>query len=601
MGGYTTNIYQGGYSTLDPNKSYGSVFSGYNVSSGSLGLTTDPRTANIIKDVSDKLSSGAKHIELALVSPEIFDSIPKQHLKEVKRHAKLLNVDVSVHGPVVDSAGITQQGFSELNREASERKIANVIERSHEINPEGNVPVVFHSSEGIPGTEWKEIPWEEKGIKGKAKQLIAVDRESGKMIPLREELKYYPGKEFKEKGVPYSPEENLRIANDTEWDNKISQLFFNKERADEILTQNEVQIKHLMDYLEEQKKKKQKPVLTPVQEEAWNKFQDAQNYIHEVHKTANGIFSRAYEYGTEKQQKELRKINEEYKEDLNKYGDTISGQSRAMHKLLSQLQDPKNELAPQMFVPIDKFAVDQSSKTFGNAAFNAFNKFKDPNKTPMIVIENPPVGHAISTGEDLKNLVIKSREQFVKKAVEEKRMSESEAKKVAEKLIGATWDVGHINMLRKQGFGKKEIIKETEKIAPFVKHVHLSDNFGMEHTELPMQMGNVPFKEIMGKLGKEGFEAKKIIEAGQWWQHFKTSPFQITAEGLGAPVYSTGAGPYWNQVIGLYQGYYGGLAGQWLPQMNYETFGAGFAQLPVELGGQRQGAGGSRMSGRPME
>ena len=599
MGDYTTNIYQGGYSALDPNKSYGSVFSGYNVTAGSLGIATDPRTANVIKDVSTKLASGAKHIELSLVSPQIFDSVPKEQLKEVNRQAKLLNVDVSVHGPIVEPTGITQQGFNEINREASERVIADAIQRSHDVNPNGNVPVVFHSSAQIPGTEWKEIPWTEKGIKGKAKQLIAVNKESGQMIPLREELKFYPGKEFKEKGKPYSPEENLDMANRTEWDNKISQLFFNKERADEILQQNEKPIEYLMDYIEEQRKKGKKPMLTETQEQVYAKFQDAANYIKDVDMHARGIFSRAYEFGDENQRKILKQINETYKEDLEKYGkNSIAGQSRAMHKLLASLQSP--ELTPRMYVPIEEFAVDKSSQTFGNAAFNAFNKFKDANKTPMIVIENPPAGGGLSTGEDLKNLVIKSREQFVKKAVKEKHMSESEAKRIAEKLIGATWDVGHINMLRKQGFEEKHIIEETEKIAPFVKHVHLSDNFGMEHTELPMGMGNVPMKEIMKKLGQKGFEAKKIIEAGNWWQHFQTNPFLPTIENFGSPIYATGLGPYWNQGIQLQEGYFGGY-GMMLPQINYQTFGAGFSQLPAELGGQIGGAKSGRMSGRPME
>ena len=57
-------------------------------------------------------------------------------------------------------------------------------------------------------------------------------------------------------------------------------------------------------------------------------------------------------------------------------------------------------------------------------------------------------------------------------------------------------------MLRKEGYSEKDIVKQTEIIAPFVKHVHLSDNFGFEHTELPMGMGNVPLKEIMEKLQK---------------------------------------------------------------------------------------------------
>ena len=41
-------------------------------------------------------------------------------------------------------------------------------------------------------------------------------------------------------------------------------------------------------------------------------------------------------------------------------------------------------------------------------------------------------------------------------------------KEAAEKLIGATWDVGHINMIRKQGFSEKDVINEAEIIAPFV-------------------------------------------------------------------------------------------------------------------------------------
>jgi hypothetical protein len=65
-------------------------------------------------------------------------------------------------------------------------------------------------------------------------------------------------------------------------------------------------------------------------------------------------------------------------------------------------------------------------------------------------------------------------------------------------------------------------------------------------------------------------------------------------------MYSTGPGPYWNQSIGLHQDYLGGY-GQILPDINFQTFGAGFSQLPMELGGQRPGAQGSRMSGNPME
>ena len=99
------------------------------------------------------------------------------------------------------------------------------------------------------------------------------------------------------------------------------------------------------------------------------------------------------------------------------------------------------------------------------------------------------------------NIHLLKAQKFVEKA-KASGMSESDAKKQAQKIIGATWDVGHTNMLRKYGYDKADLIKQAEIIAPYVKKVHLSDNFGLEHTELPMGMGNVPIKEIMEKLGK---------------------------------------------------------------------------------------------------
>ena len=115
-----------------------------------------------------------------------------------------------------------------------------------------------------------------------------------------------------------------------------------------------------------------------------------------------------------------------------------------------------------------------------------------------------------------------------------------------------------------------------------------------------MGMGNVPIQKMMKKLGKKGFEAPKVIEAVGWWQHFKSPPLKESMESMGSSIYAEGTGPFWSQSSGLQQNYPGGY-GMMLPQINYEMFGAGFAQLPTELGGQRQGAGGSRMSGRPME
>lgn len=595
--GYTiSDLYQGGYSSFNPTQtSY--------VTAGSLGMTTDPRTANILQEVSSKLSSGVKNIEIEAVSPEVFDSIPRQQLREVHRLSKLTGVDISMHAPVMDVSGIDpRSGFSEGEREISERRVTETLLRAHELNPEGNINVNFHSAEGIPGSQF--LPPSKREKEGEYKRLIVVSKESGRLAPLEPEVMYYPRMEELEKGEKKTPKERMEILNETEWDNSINQIFFNEERAKELLDKTKPFMEPILDpntgtinYEEI------KHLPAPEQKKIAENFIAAHNYIQDVHQHANALFSKAWEYGTEEQRNELKRISEELKSDLEKGERNPFAEAEAMENLLNKMKNPK--ITPEIYVPIEEFAIENSSKSFGNAAWKAYKKLKGKN-VPILAIENPPAGFALSTGDDIRKIVDKSREQFVKnatKSIDEggMGMSESNATAEAEKLIGATWDVGHINMLRKFGYSEKEVVKEAEKVAPVLKHVHLSDNFGYEHTELPMGMGNVPFKQIMEKLGQKGYDAKKIIEAAGWWQHFKNQPFQESLEAIGSPIYGMKMAPYWNQAPGLYQGYAGGLAGNWLPQINYETFGSGFSRLPSELGGQVQGGQGGRMSGRPME
>lgn len=596
-GDYTiNNIYQGGYSSLSP--SYGDVFSGYRVGAGEIGMSTDARTANVVQEVSTKLNMGAKNIELSQVDRGVFESIPKGHLKEVNRQAKLIGAEVTLHAPVIEPSGMGQQGFDEIQRKAVERQMTHTIERANELNPDGSSPVTFHSSVEIPGSQWKMTEEGKKPAK-----LMIVEQESGKIITsAEEEMKHYPSSWKPEGKETMTPEGSLNALNNTSWTNSISELAHNKESADRIISENEMKIKHLMKDLHEKRYNPQDA--TPEQQQALSHMTNARFFLEDARLKLGGMFDKAYKYGTTKEKKDLSQAAEQFREDLGildpnkshtqeaiKKAQTkqlsLQHQSHAVQQMIGVMQ----HMEPELYVPIEKFAVEKSSETFANVAFNSYKKFKD--KAPIISIENPPVGTALDTGEELKNLVEATKEKFIKKSVD-KGYSESEAKRQADKLIGVTWDLGHINMLRKQGFESKDIVKETEHVAPFVKHVHLSDNFGLEHTELPMGMGNVPVKEMMEKLGKEGFKGKKVVEAMSWWQHFKTPPFTQTLEAMGSPVYSDGIGPYWNQAMGLQQGYSSGY-GQMLPQIHYETFGAGFAQLPAELGGQRPGGRGRGM------
>ncbi len=594
--GYTiSDIYQGGYSTFAAPDNI------YPIMAGSLGMTTKPDTANIIQSVNTAIASGAKNIDVTAVMPEVFDSMPQPHLKEVNRMAKLSGIDVSLHGPVIDVSGIDpRSGFSEAEREVAERKVAETLRRSHDLNPQGNILVNFHSSEGLQGSELLP-PKERKPEENRRyRRIIAINRDTGRLAPLEAEREFHPGGEIRE--VEKTPELRLEALNSTEWKNSVFQVEVNRENAERIM--RDIHPVTARRFAALRLRKLNPAEISDEEGDAMKKLSSAWEFIEQAKLSADSLFSRAYEFAQKDKDigkiELLKKLSAGYgemvglgkEEDAAKYLDPYNHS-----EALRQLVDVLEKAEPNLWVPLEDFQKEKTSETFGNAAWQSYKKFKGT--APVLVIENPPATHALSKGEDIRDVVEKSRQVFIKNAKEE-GMSEEHAREQAEKLIGATWDVGHINMLRRYGYTEKDIIKEAEKVAPVLKQVHLSDNFGFEHTELPMGMGNVPLKEVMEKLGQKGFEARKIIEAGHWWRHFGTPPFQESLEGIGSPIYGMKMAPYWSQSAGLYQGYFGGY-GQMLPQINYETFGAGFSRLPSELGGQSPGAQGSRMSGKPME
>ncbi len=602
-----SDIYQGGYSSFKPN--YGDIFTGYHAPASSVGAPTKPDTANQIQQVNAHLSQGMIPIEVGALSPEVFDQIPKQHFKEIQRMAKLTGAKISAHSPIVEPSGIGEQGWSESQRQLAENQLKDVIEKTYQMDTKGNIPVTIHST-SLPGTEYTMTPDGKK-----VEKLVVVDRETGKIGPgLEEEEMYFPGGE-KVGFEKMTPEERLDTVNRSEWRNRVDQILFQKERADEILENNAPQMEGLNRFIQSQKdiaekdpEKFQEIMKTalssdPNLRQAYNHSQNAQAYLEDVQMHLQNMFNDAYKSalfdkntpeGKEKI-KMLEKMNKDFSKELKSSGGNISAQSQAMQDFMLGLKE--RNLTPKKYVPLEQYSIKKSAETLGNVAFDSFKKFGE--KAPIVSIENMFTGMAFSSGEDMDKLITKTKENFVNKAIS-KGVSESEAKKQADRIIGMTLDLGHLNISKKRGFKDKDLLKEVEAIKKHVKHVHLADNFGYSDSHLPPGMGNVPNKEILEKLEKAGFKGRKIVEAGGFAQHFGTSPFPSSLEGMGSPMYSEGAGPYWNQATGLQQGYFSGY-GNMLPDIHYETMGAGFSQLPAELGGQRGGGAGSRMSGRGME
>ncbi len=582
-------FYDGAGSSLNPESS--EFFIGYRFPVSRIGAPTSIQTADQIRDVSARLSEGMKIVELQPIQPMTFETIPKQHLQDINRLSKLVGSEVSIHAPMIDPAGFSEQGrWNESNREEAERQLWNVVERSHELNPQGNVPVTVHAS-SVLAEEYR------KGVEGEKEMIVLVNQESGEMAAAKREEKFYPEEKVKE---IHTPERQLKVINDAEWINNFHPLLVIKQDANEMMKDSLEELMTITDKL----RRHETAGLTEKQIAALNQLRSSSIYLADIEMKLRAMYDRAYKYGSEKDKAKLQGVARDWQQQA-KFIEEEGQKGRISEvdfaKMRSDLIDKSIAILhsiepPKVYKPLEEFALEKTSRTLADVSFQAYKKFKD--NAPIINVENFIPGSAFSRAEELKKLIDASREEFVRNAVKE-GYSASEARQNAEKLIGVTWDIGHINMLRKAGYGKEEIIKETRKIAPYVKHLHLTDNFGFNDSHLPIGMGEVPVKEMMKELEKAGYSGKAIMEAGGFVSQFKVSPHPYVLEALGSPLYSAYMQPFWNQVRGT-EGIYSAGYGLMLPEQHFSMYGSGFSTLPSEVGGQVP-SGKSRFAGTPNE
>ena len=145
---------------------------------------------------------------------KLIDTIPKQQFKEIHRLKKLVGVDLTFHGPLVEASGFERgSGWSEVNRENQERQLWSAIERAHELEPTGNIVVTLHSSSGLP-----ELKTRIKGKDGEeVPEIIVIDERTGSADHLKPKDNFLLGKKK-------NYEEELEFRNKETWENQLSQL-----------------------------------------------------------------------------------------------------------------------------------------------------------------------------------------------------------------------------------------------------------------------------------------------------------------------------------------------------------------------------------------
>jgi len=625
-----------------------------------LGAPTSIQSPNQLGETSSRINEGIKNIEVGALSQNILDQIPKTHFEEIRRLNKITGAEASFHAPIqdLDIAGFVpgQNAWSEDTQKENIRKIEGFIDKAHTLGrseqdiKQGkgqiNVPIVLHGGtlpaqkyqrEGLAeeGEYETEADLEKARIKDARSEMLIVNQDTGQL----QGVKYEERKRLDGTIDVWTPEKRLLNRNVTEWDQQKLEIMQMQKSLNEVQDRFSTrgdEFKNLM-------YGKQHKALTQEQEHKLamleQEFHGVQNFEKEIDQNVGSIVldmhnrfikyadksSPEYKTYMEKANNEINELKQESKElekerkrlgeienEIRRLGKNIPKHleeeyekqaiktSQISHDYRRKLTEVTSEMpAPKTWAPVEEFSRIKSAETVSESAMYGYEKYGD--KAPILAIENVYPGMQASRAKELRLTIEKSREEFAKKLMEKKGLSEKRAEEVAAKLIGATWDVGHINQLRKSGYSEEDIIEETRKIADLVKHVHLTDNFGFDDSHLPPGLGNVPIKEMLEVLEKQGkFKGKGIVEAGAFVAAFKESPYPYTLEYFNKPLYTEDTRAYWKDMWGTEGGYFAGY-GEIMPQKYFDLYGPpGFSQLPSEMGGSSKRQA-DRFSGTPME
>lgn len=630
----------------------------YTFAAGRIGATASPQVANQIGELNSRLNQGLKAVELGTMNQRLLDQVPEEHFREARRLGKLTGSEASLHAPIqdLDLAGFSQQGWDPTERKRKVAQLGAVVKKAHLLDPEGNTPITIHAGT-FPAQkwqkDWKDSVWkDEKGkpVEDKKSEMMLINPHSGEVRPTRYKEKLRFGEE---KPEAWTPERQMNNMNITSWHQEQFQLSQWKKAMDEkdAMTQAKLNQFNYNDLVINKQKgiltQDEKTKLEIVEEE----IKDNINFKKELYQNMSSAVEDMYErlekyhytegdygkdwenYNTVEYPEYKKRFKEGEKEiitksqEIRELQDKISQAKKSgdeerfidlRQKTDEKIRDINNiyekqtdilrqaaqEMpAPKLWRPVDEFAKEETAKSLAEAAVNSYKEYGK--NSPMLLLENVYPEFALSRADTLKGTIEEAQKNFVNLATKDKKegglgLSKNAAEEHAKKVIGVTWDVGHIYMLRKSGYTDEDIEKEAKKIAPHVKHLHLTDNFGFEDSHLPPGLGEVNIKEqlkaiekVQAGLGnKEDFEkVRGIVEAGEFVANYKEAPHVYALEHLGSPMYSEAAAPYWQQSLDTFGNYFGGY-GELMPQKYFDLYGApGFSQLPATLGGSGQGGG----------
>lgn len=531
---------------------YNELASRLDVSAKDIGISAG--AGDVLDGLQASIRAGASAVELGFMgtgkgnlgggqtNPEMFGKDKREAMRQL---SKINEVIVSTH------ASVGVQGLSGLDPrenaftpQASENVI-HEIERTVDFAADvaGGGPVVVHGAEFPRQVSEKYKEFEMYEEEAKKAPVYLVNERTGKIeAALTKDTKLPVVKTRKVNG------EDKPIFNEEKGQYEVELLDFGKfQEREKIKDPEEAALKFYKQHiLTEQLGRVQ------FEEKRWrhdyerNKgvvdyLQDAREMITETIKK-NPALAKFQAVQIVKEVHDAPPVDS--KEYMQFLEDPISylNKSVTTHKnQLKYLEDASTSYAQQRahfeqqikeIQPIEEYGRKSSAKNLARAAIYAYDTEEDMNlKKPLFIApENlfPETGYG-SHPQELKEIITDARKEMTKRLVTDRGMVESEAKKIAEDHIKATFDIGHAYTWKKYFKREKDETREhyeerfndwiedqVEDLAKkgIIGHVHISDNFGYYDEHLTPGQGSVPLKKFIEKLEHADLTNPMIAEPG---------------------------------------------------------------------------------------
>jgi len=575
-----------------------------------IGTATNPME-NVLNSVQAKIREGAGRIEFSFIgkgksnsqqpSPEAFG---KDMREDIRALTKLNKIETSTHAAVhMDSlAGLGQNGFERRKSEEALNEIKRAIDFAATATRGG--AIVFHTGEWMrPLSELKDNKGAEFKSYDKEQDDAAyyyVDQRTGRFVGQvsKDQELYEPEFERNENGDWVDVDGNPISKNAD-----INRMFDRRPVWDDTQTNFKTTKKGWKDFEKEAKE--------------WNKYHDddqrdagqffllTQNQNRILQAKGQSLFY-AKQYNREKEalgqirealahwEKMEKVIPEEEKwqmltqkvhldpkiyppknvnviDYLKQQERELRDSLRHIHEASSAADSQAREFTEQLhnIKPIAQVGLQRTADTIARAGMFAMemtNKNKEHMSQPIYVApENFDVNMYGSHPQEVIKVVKESRKAMVEQ-LHDKGYDKDKARKIADKHIRATIDIGHMNLWRRhfqakpgEDPGKAEkrfedwVISQAEDMAKagVIGHVHLTDNFGYNDEHLTAGQGNAPIKRFIETMRKHGVK-DFIAEAGSFNGQ---TVLQETWAQFNSPIYGIGTHKGFGQIKNSHFGY----------------------------------------------